>query len=194
MNVDPMNHFVDYIKQRSGLTSAEVGLISSYFSIEKVEKEVLLVTAGERYKKLVFVLEGILRIYIIDQKGEEVVKNFVEPNCFFAEFESFNKNETSKINVGAVTDCVLCTLTKSDSDELVSKFPKWENLMKAGAMEAMSEMFGKREFLLLGDSIDQYKYFVKHHPLLAKHVPLKYIASYLRITQSSLSRIRRQVK
>ncbi len=194
MNEDPMNYFVDYLKQKSGLTSAEVSLISSCFSIEKVEKESMLVRAGEKYKKLVFVLEGIFRIYIIDQNGEEVVKNFVEPNCFFAEFESFDKNESSLINVSAVTDCILCTLTKSDSDELVLRLPKWENLMKTGAMEAMAEMFKKREFLLLGDSIDQYRYFVQHHPLLAKHVPLKYIASYLRITQSSLSRIRRQVE
>jgi hypothetical protein len=64
--------------------------------------------------------------------------------------------------------------------------------MKVGGIQSMNEMIRKREFLLLGDSAFQYRHFVKHHPLLAQQVPLKYIASFLRITQSSLSRIRRQ--
>lgn len=192
--MDPKSVFAEYLKKDSSLNQDEIELICSYFQVEFIKSETQLVYAGNKYKKIVFVVSGILRVFVIDSEGGEVVKNFIEPNCFFADIESLEKNQNSLINLSTVTDCTLLTLSKSDADGLIKQFPKSEYLMKIGAMLAMSEMIRKQEFLRIGDSSDQYLYFVKHFPLLAKHVPLKYIASYLRITQSSLSRIRRQTE
>ncbi|OQA32512.1 MAG: DNA-binding transcriptional dual regulator Crp [Candidatus Dependentiae bacterium ADurb.Bin331] len=186
--------FAEYLKNNSSLNQEEIELICSYFQHEFIKNETQLVYAGKKYKKIVFVVSGILRVFVIDPEGEEVVKNFIEPNCFFADIESIEKNQNSLINVSTVTDCTILTLSKSDADKLVKLLPKWEYLMKVGAMQAMNDMIRKQEFLRIGDSSDQYLHFVKHFPLLVKQVPLKYIASYLRITQSSLSRIRRQLE
>lgn len=186
--------FAEYLKNNSSLNQDEIDLVCSYFQEEFIKNETQLVYAGNKYKKIAFVVSGILRVFVIDPEGEEVVKNFIEPNCFFAEIESLEKNKDSLINVSSIADCTILTLSKSDADKLVKLLPKWEYLMKVGAMQAMNDMIRKQEFLRIGDSSDQYLHFVKHFPLLAKHVPLKYIASYLRITQSSLSRIRRQIE
>jgi CRP-like cAMP-binding protein len=159
-----------------------------------LNKEEPLLIAGRKYKNIVFVVEGILRVFIIDKDGNEVVKNFIEPNNFFADIESLEKDQNSLINVSAVTDCNLLILSKPASDKLVSRLPKCEYLMKDGTIRAMNDMIRKLEFLNIGDSANQYKHFVENFPLLAQQVPLKYIASFLRITQSSLSRIRQQNK
>ncbi len=185
--------FVNFLKKESSLSEEEIQLICGFFQPGKLNREEPLLVEGEKYKKIVFIAKGILRIFIYDQQGEEVVKNFVEPNNFFADVESLENDRNSVINVSAVTDCEILTLSKSDDIKLIALLPKWEYLSKLGGMKAMSEMIRKREFLLVGDSASQYKHFVKNFPLLAQQVPLKYIASYLRITQSSLSRIRRQV-
>jgi CRP-like cAMP-binding protein len=190
--MDSKNVFAAYLKNDSTLKQEEIELICSFFEEEILEREKPLLMAGSKYKKIVFVVEGILRVFIIDKHGEEVVKNFIEPKSFFADIESLEKNQNSMINVSAVTDCAILTLSKSDAGNLVQQLPKWEYLMKVGAMQAMNDMIRKQEFLHIGDSTEQYRHFVKHFPLLAQQVPLKYIASYLRITQSSLSRIRRQ--
>lgn len=192
--MDSKTIFAEYISKHSSLKYEEVELICSYFQQEFLTKETRLVIAGGKYKKIVFVVEGILRLFVIDHNGEEVIKNFIEPDCFFADIECLDKNQNSLINVSAVTDCVILTLSKSDADNLVKVLPQWEYLLKVGALNAMSDMIKKQEFLHIGDSAEQYQHFVKHFPLLARQVPLKYIASYLRITQSSLSRIRRQME
>lgn len=192
--MDSKSVFAEYLKNDSSLNQDEIELICSYFQQEFIKNETQLVYAGNKYKKIVFVVSGILRVFVIDPDGEEVVKNFIEPNCFFADIESLEKNQNSLINISSVTDCTILTLSISDADKLVKQFPKWEYLMKVGAMQAMNDMIRKQEFLRIGDSTDQYRHFVKHFPLLVKQVPLKYIASYLRITQSSLSRIRRQIE
>jgi CRP-like cAMP-binding protein len=190
--MDPRDIFTTFLTKDASLKQEEIELIGSYFQPEFLDKETALLSAGNKYKKLVFVADGILRVFVIDNKGNEVVKNFIEPHSFFADTDSIEKNQPAHIYVTAVTDCKLLTLSKPDADKLVQQLPKWEYLMKAGAMQAMNQMIRKQEFVHMGDSAEQYQYFVKHFPLLAQQVPLKYIASYLRITQSSLSRIRRQ--
>lgn len=183
-----------YLTAGSSLKQEEVEMICNYFRQEFLPRDTQLVVAGNKYKKIVFVSEGILRLYIIDDNGEEVVKNFIEPNSFFADIGGLEKNQISPVNVSAVTDCTILTLSKPDSEKLTAQLPEWEYLIMTGAMQAMNDMIRKQEFLHIGNSADQYMHFVKHFPLLARQVPLKYIASYLRITQSSLSRIRRQVE
>ena len=191
--MDPINAVLEvYLKENSDLKREEIKIICSYFIEECLEKEKPLVVEGEKFKKIVFVADGILRVFVIDPNGEEVVKNFLEPNNFFSEIESFDKNLPAVINVSAVTDCKILTLSKSNAELLVKELPQWEYMMKLGAMQAMNDMIRKQNFLRIGNSVDQYRHFVEYFPNLAQQVPLKYIASYLRITQSSLSRIRKQ--
>jgi len=186
------NALAIWMKERSALQQGEIDTICSYFKPEIVAQEESLLTEGGRYRKIVFVVEGILRVFVVDNGGEEIVKNLIEAGQFFSVIESFYDNAPAPMNVSAVTGCQLLTLTKPDADRLANILPKWEILMKEGAMQAMNEMIRKQNFLRSGTAADQYRHFVEHYPSLARQVPLKYIASYLRITQSSLSRIRKQ--
>jgi hypothetical protein len=63
-------------------------------------------------------------------------------------------------------------------------------LLQKFAADAFNQLVRNRNFLQFGDAEEQYQHFLKHHPNLAQNVPLKFIASCLGITQSSLSRIR----
>lgn len=186
--------FIKYLKQSNNYSNEEIELVCSAFVVEHLKSEEPLFRNGERYTKVVFVVSGILRVFIIDDSGEEIVKNFVSENEFFADMDSFEKNSPSKLNVSAVTDCTLLTLTRSTSKKMKTRFSDWDFSIKTTALKATTEMISKQNFLRIGDSVDQYRYFVEYFPHLARLVPLKYIASYLRITQSSLSRIRRQKK
>jgi CRP-like cAMP-binding protein len=181
-----------YFRRNSDLKDDETDIICSYFREESLAREENLFREGDRYKKIAFVAKGILRVFVTDSDGEEIVKNFVEAESFFSDIESFDRNSPSVINVSAVTDCVLLTLSKPDAEILAERMPQWTYLMKMGAIQAMNDMIRKQNFLRIGNSIDKYNYFVKNFPVLAQQVPLKYIASFLSITQSSLSRIRKQ--
>jgi CRP-like cAMP-binding protein len=181
-----------YLSANAPLTKEEIATICHHFQPEVLNREDALMKQGDRFRKIVFVAEGILRVFVLDTEGEEVVKNFIEANDFFSDIGSFEKNLPSGLNVSAITNCNLLTLSKADAEILVSKLPSWEYWMKAGAMQAMNEMIRKQGFLRIGDATSQYRHFVEHFPSLAQQVPLKYIASYLRVTQSSLSRIRKQ--
>lgn len=190
--MDPYKVLSNYLGENSHLKAGEIEIICSHFQAEHYKKEEPIVIEGKLYQKVLFISDGIARVYVHDSNGEEVVKNFLEPNSFFAEIDSYERNIPSILNVSAITDCSVVTLSKLQALELIIRLPEWSHLMQEGAMRAMNEMIRKQNFLRQGTSVDQYRYFVEHFPVLAQEVPLKYIASYLRITQSSLSRIRKQ--
>jgi len=190
--MDAHDTLASYFKQHSSLSSSDISTICSSFQTEFFTKEKPVIREGDRYRKIVYVAEGLLRVYVVNPEGDEIVKNFIEENHFFSSVESFDHNLPAGINVGAVTDCNLLTLTRSDSDALLEKIPLWGLLLKMGTVKAMNDLIHKQTFLRMGNSKEQYHHFVNQFPKLAKQVPLKYIASYLGITQSSLSRIRKQ--
>ena len=182
----------DYLRKNSSFGSDEIETICSFFKSHSLAKEEPLFEKGSRFSKIVFVAEGILRSFINDENGEEIVKTFISPHEFFAEIDSFEKETPCAFNVNAVTPCKLLTLSKTDSVALTKKLPEWQTAMQHAAMKAMNAMIRKQEFLSLGEATDKYRHFIKQFPDVAQQVPLKHIASYLQITQSSLSRIRRQ--
>lgn len=190
--MNPIDILNAYFKRNSDLKDDETGMICSYFREESLDREESLFREGDRYKKIAFVAKGILRVYVTDSDGEEIVKNFVEEENFFSDIDSFDNNSPAVLNVSTITDCILLTLSKPDADILTDRMPQWAYLMKMGAIQAMNDMIRKQNFLRIGNSIDKYNFFVQNFPVLAQQVPLKYIASYLSITQSSLSRIRKQ--
>jgi CRP-like cAMP-binding protein len=185
---------IEFLAKYSSYNKEEIELVSSCFEEVHLKAEETLIRNGEKYSKIVFVLKGILRVFIIDDNsGEEIIKNFVAENEFVADMDSFENGKPTNINVSAVTDCIIYTLSKSASEKLKKEIANFDFSIKSSALQATSKMISDQNFLRVGDSVDQYRHFVKHFPHLAQHVPLKYIASYLRITQSSLSRIRRQI-
>ncbi|HEY5282596.1 MAG TPA: Crp/Fnr family transcriptional regulator [Polyangia bacterium] len=190
--MDPIQLLAQHLAAQSSLKQDQINLICSHFRVEKVRPEVRIASQGRPYGKLVFVADGILRVFVVTPDGDEVVKNFVEQNGFFADLECTEKDRPAVLNLSAVTHCTLLTLSKMDSARLVKLFPNWEHMMREGAMRAMNEMIRKQEFLRIGTSAEQYRHLVENFPNLIQHVSLKHIASYLRITQSSLSRIRKQ--
>lgn len=181
----------NYLKQNSSFNTDEIHTICSFFRVKNVLKGESLFEKGERFSKIVFIAEGVLRTFVHDMNGEEITKHFLTDKEFFTEIESFEYGKPCGFNVSAVSNCKLVTLSKSDSELLSVKIPKWQYVMKDEAVKALNAMIRKQEFLSKGEAIDKYQYFVNNYPNLVKQIPLKYIASYLKITQSTLSRIRK---
>lgn len=182
----------DYLIRHSSFSNDEIETIASFFKVKQLKKDELLFSKGHRFRFIVFVVEGILRSYIHDQVGEEVVKTFITENQFFAELTSFEKDQTTLFNVSAIESSKVLLLSSSDSNTLSKYIKDWDFSLQKAALESINEAFRREEFLKLGDAPDKYRYFVANFPELARRVPLKHIASYLQITPSSLSRIRRE--
>ncbi len=190
-----MDHFsplVIQLKRTNLLSHDEIGDICQHFSAEVIPKNQFFIEAGRRCSKVGYLTTGILCSYIVSKEGEEVVKYFIEPDQFITDLDSYEKSEPAMLNIQAVTDSRILYITRKANQKLVSQYPKWGQVLGIFASTALNNMIQAKNFLHFGSAKDKYRHFVQHHPNLARQVPLKYIASYLGITQSSLSRLRRE--
>ncbi len=184
--------FSSRLKQTNILSDKEIVEVFSHFKTEQIAKNQFFLEAGKRCSKVAFLCRGILCSFIYSREGDEVVKHFIEPDQFFTDLESYEKVQPARLNIVAVTDTAILSIGKKENTKLQDKLPQWKSAQGIFASQALNTMIQMQNFLRFGSAAEQYQYFVKNFPNLARHVPLKYIASYLGITQSSLSRLRRE--
>lgn len=190
--INPYEALSAQLNKVNVLSDLEIEQICSCFETETILKNHFYLEAEKRCSKIGFLCSGIICSSIYNSEGSEVVKHFLEPYQFFTDLESYVKAQPAKLNLIAVTESTILSIRKTDNDILQEEIPKWEYVQGLFASQALNKMIQMQNFLHFGSATDKYRHFVKNHPNLARNVPLKYIASYLGITQSSLSRLRRE--
>jgi CRP-like cAMP-binding protein len=138
---------------------------------------------------MAFVLKGILRVFSHDPEGQELTHNFIDENNFSVAGQETAGNEY--IQAVMRTDLVLFSrqLLQNPSFNL----PDWERLSDHISRQAAAERAEQIGIAQAGDATARYKKFMEKYPQIAGRVPLSYLASYLGITQQSLSRIRKRL-
>lgn len=190
-NFVSMKELIEFILTFGNLNKQQIELISSKANETKLLKDEFLVEAGNMFNEHVFILEGILRIYYYNNKGDEITKYFIVENHLFS---NPYKGETMTEYIQAITDCKLIIFSRHDWEELSNTIIDWDKIMNKVFQKGMAEKLDRRSSLITEDATTRYLKFLEKFPTLANRVPLSYIASYLGITQQSLSRIRKNIR
>lgn len=156
--------------------------------------------AGEHFQEfhkiaseIAFVESGILRVYAADQNGNDITKYFIRENQFFVDLESYYTATPATSAFQAAVNCELYTIHKSVIEKLSNEVPNLYIFIKSITEANLLNKIKDNDFLNFGDAKTKYLEFIKRYPALAQQVPQQYIASYLKITPQSLSRIRKEL-
>lgn len=98
----------------------------------------------------------------------------------------------SSAYVQAITDCKLIVFSRKDRLELLDTIVGWETIVHKIISKALGQKVERRSPLVSEDAATSYLKFLEIYPNVVNRIPLSYVASYLGITQSSLSRIRKK--
>jgi CRP-like cAMP-binding protein len=182
-----------YLQNETRLSTLEIERALTFFQLEILKAEELFQQAQTDVKRVGFIVEGYLRVYSVNAEGNERVHYFLRPNTFFSEMEGFFYGKKAFSNIQAVTPCVIVYLYIEDLEQIIKEIPAIEMEIKLIGERALIDIYKSQAFLREGTSVLQYKYLLDNYPDMMKLVPKKYIASFLGITQSSLSRVRRKL-
>ncbi|MDN3596868.1 Crp/Fnr family transcriptional regulator [Zunongwangia endophytica] len=185
-----MEKLIEYILQFGNLNRQQIELIAKNATETTLPKDEYFAEAGKPFNEVAFVNEGVLRICYYNNKGEEITKYFLEENHFVA---NPYPNETFTEYLQAATDCKLIVFSTSQWKELSNTILDWDKIMNKIFHNAIMKKMDRRSSLVAEDATTRYLSFLEKFPSLANRIPLSYIASYLGITQSSLSRIRKNI-
>jgi hypothetical protein len=88
----------------------------------------------------------------------------------------------------------LLVFSKKDWDEIGNIIVGWDNIVGQILKKCLLQTIERRSPLVSEDATTRYLSFIENFPSLVNRIPLSHVASYLGITQQSLSRIRKNIR
>lgn len=141
-----------------------------------------------------FVLKtGLARAQVIDYKGNDITTQFFIPGTIVIAPLALFKQIPPIENVFALTDCEVWAISFQDFQFLFEnnfELAEWGRLWMA---EQISKLKLRSTEMITEDATTRYIKLMKNKPEVIQQAPLKHIASYLGITDTSLSRIRKNL-
>ena len=189
-----MKEFEEYLLQFGNLNQQQIELISKKAAELELNKNDLYWEAGKTVRQIGFISEGVLRVYYYDSKGEEYTRYFIDENHLILDGPNSEGNYTPSEYLQAITDCKLTVFSKKDWKEISDTILGWDSIVQKINNKQHTEKIERRSVLVSQDAAARYLEFIEKFSTVANRVPLSYIASYLGITQSSLSRIRKKIR
>ncbi|HQV59754.1 MAG TPA: Crp/Fnr family transcriptional regulator [Chitinophagaceae bacterium] len=163
--------------------------IAAISSIITVKKNKDLQPIGHTCKTIYFINKGIARIYYF-KDGIDITENFFFENNIIARVESLFTGKPSRKAIQILEDAEIVGINANQLFKLYDSFPEIERLFRKIFEAAYVEKVHRIEGIQFHTAEERYKALLQEAPDILKRVPLKYVASYLGITQVSLSRIR----
>lgn len=189
-----MERFIEYVLQFGNLNQQQIDLIKIKATEIELRKDEYYWEAGKTVRQIGFLTHGVIRVFYYNNKGEEITRYFIDENHLILSGNTVDEVYTPSEYLSAITDCKLVVFSRNDWKDILETIIGWDNIVQKIITKHHSEKIKRRSELISQDGTERYLDFIQKFPALANRVPLSFIASYLGITQSSLSRIRKNIR
>jgi CRP-like cAMP-binding protein len=180
--------FLTSSKLVSALTAEE---IANQFSEEKFNKHDFLLQDGKLANKYFFLENGFMRSFAYDLEGYDITTNFYSANQVVFEVSSFFQRTPSRENIQCLTDCGGWFITYEQLNHLFHALPEFREFGRSILVKGFAALKNRMLSMITETAEERYARLIQSNPEVFQYAPLKYIASYLGITDTSLSRIRK---
>jgi CRP-like cAMP-binding protein len=178
------------IKEKVSITDEEFEFCKTLFIPKKLRKKQYLLQEGDVCRYTAFVEKGMLRMFSVDEKGNEPILQFSFEGWWLADLYSFLTDEPSHYNIEAIEECELLLITKPSWEILLEKVPAFERYFRILIQNSLIATQRRLMSSISETAEEKYTKLVNNFPGCMQRVPQHMIASYLGITPETLSRVR----
>lgn len=182
-------YFDDFLK----ICPESKEVIEANLEYKSVKKGDFLWKAGERCDSLYFITTGIARLFFYTDSGEENTVHFINNNRFITDPESLRILTPSSVSCVAATDCNVVILESQILKKFDNEIFEWHELIRKITEKTLFDKVRVRDILFQKDSKERYLSFLELFPAIANNVPANQIASYLNISQFTLSHLKKEI-
>jgi CRP-like cAMP-binding protein len=184
-----MEQLFAYFRNFQTLTPEAENAISKICIIHTIKKNLDLQPIGHSCKTIYFIKKGLARIYYF-KNDMDITEGFYFENSIIARVESLFTGKPSRKAIQVLEDAIVVGIHASSLFKLYDQHHDIERLFRKIFEAAYVDTVNRVEGMQFHSAEEKYKALLNEAPDVLKRVPLKYVASYLGITQVSLSRIR----
>lgn len=177
----------------SCFSPSEMDKMTSNFEFVIFRKGDLVLQQGTIANNLMIVLDGLLRSFAIDPNGNEITTSFHGKGAGVLEVASFFLRVPTKENTQALNDVKGLKTSFEGFQELFHSIPNFREAGRARLVNGFFALKNRNLSMITESAENRYLQLLESHPQVIAEASLKHIASYLGITDTSLSRIRREL-
>jgi len=186
--------FINFLRLFKNIPQADVDIIENELICRKVAEGEVLFNEGHICREMYFICKGVLRIVAKNEKGTKMAYFFLKENQFCSILNSFNNDTAAAEGIEAACDAEIIVIKRQKLLELYQKLPYLKELITGITTQSLLDKIALKNSYLGEDASLRYRNFLLRQPDIALRVSLADIASYLGITQQSLSRIRKNMR
>ena len=183
---------VDFFKNSNLVSAKTADDIAKIFSPREIKKNEFLSKEGRIYNEYFFLESGFIRSFAYDTEGNDVTTNFYSSGQVVFEVFSFFNRTISKENFQAIVDCEGWCITYDQLNHLFHSMHEFRDFGRSILVKGFSSLKIRMLSMITETAEQRYDTLLKTNPEIFQHAALKHIASYLGITDTSLSRIRKE--
>jgi CRP-like cAMP-binding protein len=183
-------NFKTYLEHHISMTESEWQIIQSKLYIEQCNKGDILLQMNQVCQNAYFLMEGCMRTFYIQENGNEATRLILCEGETMSALASFIEQKPSQEILQALESCKYLRISRKDFYELLTQVSSWETYFRRRLEAAQLLNSWRMESLLSMDAKQRYAQLLRTKPEMVQRLPNHVIASYLGITQESLSRIK----
>jgi CRP-like cAMP-binding protein len=184
--------FFTYTDKFVNFSQADKELLASALTFKQVEAKTELVSYGKRTNELFFLTKGCIRKYYV-KDGEQITVYIMTENNFIGAFDSLITGSTSKETIECLESCDLLILKKAHLDRLYQQIPLMNEFVRKILEQTLIQFQQALTSFILDKPEERYLKLLSQNPQILRRVPQHMLATYLGITATSLSRIRKRI-
>lgn len=188
-----MGNSLKYIYQHPLFSESDLEKIFSLHHLKELKKGDFFLKEKKISNSYLVLENGLMRSFVLDIDNNDITLEFFNENDAVIDASSLFQRIPSKENIQAITDCIVYEIYYDDFQEL---FHTIEGMREWGRMWFTFQLFQSRYQkieMITETAKERYLKLLKEKPQIIQQAPLKQIATYLGITDTSLSRIRKEI-
>lgn len=174
-------------------TQSELDIILPKFKQKAFAKGEYLMEEGQTAQNYWFVESGFIRSFAVDTEGNDVSTNFFTRTDIVIDWPSFFMRTPTREYIQALTDCICWQLDFETFQQLFHSIEAFREAGRSRLVKSYFELKRHDTSLITDQAKDRYQRLLAEKPHIIQNVSLKQIATYLGITDTSLSRIRKEI-
>jgi CRP-like cAMP-binding protein len=181
---------IDHLKPlMPSYPDVDISPFEDIFKEVKYKKKEFFIREHDQTNKMALVESGLLRVYLLNAKGEEKTHSFIAEGGFTLNHFWIYENTPSPVNIQTLEDTVMYETTSEKAQELLKNHRPFEELYRNIMIQNWMFKLKREMFFVMYDASERIEHLDEFPFVDVDRIPKGHLATYLGIKPQSLSRL-----
>jgi CRP-like cAMP-binding protein len=186
--------FFKYITSVTGITLSDQdkAMITDNIRIKKLRRRQYFLQEGDVCKYMGFIIKGSVRMFSVNERGQESIISFALENSWVTDHDSFNNSASSAFHIEAMEDTELLIISCAQLQRMIDHLPALATMLRQYQVQQLIAAQKRINTALSMTGEERYYDLLKCKPEYAQRFSQNMLACYLGLKPETLSRIRKR--